>query len=207
MSDLADGGVQGWLMSEYIWYAGYGSNLSEQRFLCYVLGGKPLFGKRRHTGCTDRTPPVESRAFLTDRRLYFALPRAGSRTENWGPGGVAFMDPKAGEDAETICRLWKISKKQFAEVWEQEGPDWYDVEIPLGEVGGCPVVTISSRRRLANILPPSETYLKTIAIGLRETCELSDREIAGYLAEKQGIKDYPVEQNLEKILTDLPRNI
>jgi len=29
----------------YVWYAGYGSNLNKQRFMCYIKGGTPTYGK------------------------------------------------------------------------------------------------------------------------------------------------------------------
>src|SRR6266851_737509 len=33
------------------WYAAYGSNLAEDRFLCYVRGGRPAGGKVNLLGC------------------------------------------------------------------------------------------------------------------------------------------------------------
>jgi len=59
---------------EYIWYVGYGSNLSKQRFLCYILGGTSKYGKRSNHGCTNKALPLEDRSIKIPYGLYFALP-------------------------------------------------------------------------------------------------------------------------------------
>ncbi len=171
----------------YVWYAGYGSNLHQQRFLCYIIGGSPQFGMTSAKGCTDKTMPVENKPITINYPLYFAIPRTGRGTSNWGPGGVAFIDPQVNGKARTHCRMWKITTAQYAEVRNQEGA-WYDHEIPLGTESGSPIVTITNRSVIRNIISPSDAYVNTIARGLRETYHFSDDEIADYLLDKTGIK-------------------
>lgn len=85
--------------------------------------------------------------------------------------------------------MWKITREQYEEVKTQEGPGWYGYEIPLGDEDGIPVYTITNKNNLNNILQPSEAYLKTIALGLKETYKFSNEEVANYLIEKIGIKE------------------
>ncbi len=175
-------------MPEHVWYAGYGSNLNRQRFLCYILGGTPALGSKNHKGSRDAALPAEDRILTVKHGLYFALPDGHARTENWGPGGVAFIDPETDRDADTICRIWRLSRGQYEDVREQEGRTWYDKEITLGEADGVPILTVSHGRRLEPTMPPSPAYLKTIAMGLKETAGLSDEEIADYLLDKPGVR-------------------
>jgi len=171
-----------------VWYAGYGSNLSRQRFLCYLAGGKPTFGMREHKGSRDATAPAENRLLVITHSLYFALPEGSTRTENWGVGGVAFIDPEGDRDTKTICRMWRITREQYEDVRVQEGLSWYDKEIVLGKAEGLPILTVTHSRRLGHLVAPSAAYLRTIAVGLRETAGLSDEEIADYFRHKPGIK-------------------
>jgi hypothetical protein len=191
-------------MSEHIWYAGYGSNLSRQRFLCYLLGGKPVFGKRNHKGSKDPTPPAEDRILTVTHRLYFALPEGSTHTGNWGSGGVAFIGPEIDRNAKTICRMWRITREQYEDVRAQEGLALYDKEITLGEADGVPILTVSHGCCLEHVLPPSPAYLKTIAVGLMETAGLSSEEIAAYLLDKTGIKDRMRKHDVVGMLANLP---
>ena len=190
-------------MFEHVWYAGYGSNLSRQRFLCYILGGKPALGLRKHRGSRDTTPPAADRILTVKHRLYFALPEGSTRTQNWGPGGVAFIDPEIDEGAETICRIWKITGEQYEDVRRQEGLTWYDKEVTLGEAHGIPILTVSHGCHLEHTLPPSPAYLKTIAMGLKETAGLSGEEIAIYLLDKTGVKGRMRKDEIVAMLADL----
>jgi hypothetical protein len=190
-------------MFEYVWYAGYGSNLSRQRFLCYILGGKPALGSKNHEGSKDPTPPGANRILTVKHRLYFALPRGSTGTKNWGPGGVAFIETESDESAETICRMWRITREQYEDVRKQEGLTWYDKEITLGEADGIPILTVSHGHRLEHTVAPSPAYLRTIATGLRETAGLSTEEIAIYLLDKAGIEGKMRKHKIAGMLADL----
>jgi hypothetical protein len=190
-------------MPEQVWYAAYGSNLSRQRFLCYLIGGKPVLGKKEQRGSGDPALPTEDRQITVAHRLYFALPDRSTRTGNWGRGGVAFIDPESDPHAKTVCRMWRITREQYQDVRQQEGLAWYDREILLGEAGGLPILTVSHGCRLGNVLPPSGAYLKTIAIGLRETAGFTDEEIAAYFLDKTGIRGMLRRTAVEEMLGDL----
>lgn len=191
------------MIKSYVWYVGYGSNLSEQRFLCYIKGGIPHYGNRKNEGCSDKNPPIENKRIEIHYELYFALPDKLEITQNWGPGGVAFVNPDEGEKSKTFCRMWKITKEQYEEVRTQEGRAWYDKEIKIGEEGGVPIYTMTSKKIQTNLLSPSDAYIKTIALGLRETYKLDNEGIAHYLIDKKGIKANLREGELLRILASL----
>jgi len=172
--------------STYIWYAGYGSNLSKQRFLCYIKGGIPTYGKKDKEPCENPTPPVDERVLSLPYRLYFALPDGRKETDNWGEGGVAFIYPKKDDAQYTLARAWKITKKQYEDVRKKEGPSWYNLPIYLGEIDGISIMTITHAMIYSNVLKPSESYYKTIAEGLNETYGMKQKEIDEYLSERGG---------------------
>ena len=192
------------LMKNYIWYVGYGSNVHEERFFCYIKGGTPRFGKMCNKGCNnDKTLPIENKAITIDYPLYFALPDKKKGTPNWGDGGVAFIEHQKVKKVKTFCRMWKITKEQYKEVRSQEGHHWYGKEIPLGKDSGIPIYTITNDAVLTNIICPSDAYIKTIALGLKETYDFSNKEIVDYILVKTGIKNNLQESVMLKIMTSL----
>lgn len=70
-----------------MWYVAYGSNLSSERFACYVVGGRPAGARRTYEGCRDPSPPRRTSAIWLPGRLVF-----GGTSRAWG-GGMAFYDP------------------------------------------------------------------------------------------------------------------
>ena len=180
------------MSKKYVWYVGYGSNLSKQRFLCYIVGGIPKYGKKYKGGCSDTNCPIDDKPIKIPYSLYFALPNGYTKTDNWGEGGVAFINPikEENKDYWSLCRMWKITCEQYEEVRDQEGKSWYNHEIYLGEEGGISIRTITNKIALTNILQPSDTYIKTVALGLKETFGFGDDAIAAYLTEKEGLKRF-----------------
>ena len=68
----------------HVWYVSYGSNLSADRFACYIVGGVPPGGSRANPGARDRRLP--------ERTIPVDLPGTGyfaGESPQWG-GGVAF---------------------------------------------------------------------------------------------------------------------
>jgi len=166
-----------------VWYVGYGSCLCEERFLCYICGGKFKWGGREAKGCKDKTLPVANKPFRLPHSLYFAKTSGG-----WGYGGVAFIPPEIepNESKWIFGRMWKIKHAQFLEVWKQEGKCglWYGKKIPLGkDEEGIPIYTITNTAIL-ELNKPSKGYLRTMALGLKETYNLTDEEIAEYFVYK-----------------------
>lgn len=180
-------------MSSFVWYAGYGSNLSRRRFAHYLQGGTPAGGRRRYTGAADRRPPRDTRPFHLPYRLRF-----GGASRTWG-GGMAFVDTSA--TGRTLARLYRISAEQFADVHAQEnggdarstdltalapgqhvraGGGNYPVIVCCGHVDGERVYTFTAARVPAPAAP-RPAYLRTIAAGLAEAHRLQPPEIVAYL--------------------------
>ena len=184
----------------YVWYVGYGSNLSRQRFLCYIVGGKPAYGFESAipaSGCADKSLPLEDRPIVIPHSLYFALPDGKQSTSNWGIGGVAFLSADKTDDI-CLARMWKVSQEQYEDIRRQEGRSWYDKEIKIGEADGFPIVTITNSRSL-NVRSPSEGYLKTIIEGLKEKFHMESCAVANYLLVKKGIAEACTEQAIRNL--------
>lgn len=86
-------------MSEMVWYVCYGSNLLEERFLCYIKGGVIPGNTRSERGAKDTTLPVRSEKCIIDHELFFSTP-----VKKWFDSGVAYINPrKADEGMEQEC--------------------------------------------------------------------------------------------------------
>lgn len=200
-------------MTELVWYAAYGSNLSRARFDYYLRGGKPRGASHAYPGCRDSSAPLDDRA--GEIALEFGF---GGTSRTWG-GGVALVDPDSVRVAR--ARLYLITVDQFADVVAQE--NWlepgsvsllemhdeldigdgrmYGLVLAVGELDGHPVVTFTQRRRTP-ASKPSIAYLRHIAVGLNESHGLSGAEIAAYLSAARGIHQAFTEDELQD-LTEL----
>ena len=188
----------------HLWYSCYGSNLSYQRFSCYIQGGTPAGTGRHHPGCSNGSPPLRDRPHIVHHQLYFA-----EHSPTWENGGVAFLHPVPQPTAHTYGRIYLITTEQFLQVLRQENsldPDdptctvdlettirqgssrlprgWYSLVLFLGYEEGIPVFTFTSPEILpAN--PPGPRYLATIRSGLREMYpSLGDNAIDDYLGSR-----------------------
>ena len=56
-----------------VWYIGYGSNLSKERFLCYITGGQPIGNAKSYEGCRDKTLPISDKSIIINNDLYFFI--------------------------------------------------------------------------------------------------------------------------------------
>lgn len=183
-----------------VWYAAFGSNLLEARFLAYLRGGAvPRSGKPQH-GARDGSDPLDNRPYRIGRALGF-----GYTADRWEGQGVAFVDPAPVDPPPTLGRAWLITVEQLSDVWAQEnsrtvGPDldldrlvsegsadlgdgWYRRLDYLGQLDGSPVATIT-----CDVAPPlnpaGPAYLSVLRDGLMEVWDLSAKEAADYLAER-----------------------
>jgi hypothetical protein len=181
---------------KYVWYVGYGSNLCQERFLCYIKGGQYKFGGSDARGCDDKTLPRENKTIELPYRLYFAR-----QSSSWDKGGVAFIDVEMEKDQTewTLARMWKITEEQFQQVRQQEGLSWYNHVINLGTEGDIPVLTITNSAAQA-LNPPSGGYLSTIVIGLTESYKMDADEVYAYLYRKEGIQGYFSKKELRDIV-------
>lgn len=155
--------------SIYVWYASYGSNMWNPRFLCYIEGGQVEGMAKRCCGSEDKTPPQRIQWKVVPHRMFFGR----SYTNTWGSGGVSFLDPNCSDTSEAHVCLYKITLAQFNDLLLQENnlncgtehplvdlssidairngnsilelikDSWYGTLIYLGMEGGLPIVTFT----------------------------------------------------------------
>ena len=174
VKQMVDSGCWNLHDDDKVWYASYGSNLSEERFLCYVKGGVAPNG-RPYTGCSDKT--LWDADFTADvpGRMYFAR-----ESKSWDGGGVAFFLPEG--EGETHMRFYRITYGQLKDIQEQEGntPGWYGNMALLGVYRGLPAFTLTSKRPQRQNAP-ADSYISLIRKALINECGISETEAAGYL--------------------------
>lgn len=145
---------------ELVWYVCYGSNLCRERFMCYLDGTSYKGITKSHEPCRDQTPPRKSVPFRLPYKLYYAR-----HSESWG-GGVAFIKEEAG--ASTPGRAYLVTKQQFEDIQQREGP-WYARSIDLGILAGHPAITFTSTNADLPEHRPGSAYREVIRRGLAET--------------------------------------
>jgi hypothetical protein len=189
-------------MTNYVWYLSYGSNLSKERFLCYIQGGTPTGSKKAEKGCRDHSLPLKDEAYEIPYPLYFS-----KNSSRWN-GGVAFIGKVPEKNARTLARMYLITKEQFMDVVSQENAGkqlnidfeevkqekskeivdaWYGNILYIGEKDGYPIYTFTSNEDIENavLTKPSISYLNTIMIGLKEAFGLTHQEAMEYLKKTQ----------------------
>ena len=202
--------------NEYVWYAGYGSNLYRERFHCYIVGGTAPGADDINSGCTDKTLPIQESADIIHHDLYFA-----KRSSKWQGGGLGLVRIKASQGIQTYCNMYLITKEQFVEVVRQENKNDNSINIdfnaalkngsfnfkPGGTYGNLlhvgyksnyPIFTFTSSVNEFPSRRPSERYLKMFMSGLLESHKLAKQQIIDYLISKDGImNNYSLEQLAE----------
>lgn len=150
---------------DYVWYACYGSNLCEERFMRYI------------NSCSDTTAPREDRAFSFEHNIYFAKEAKG-----WQNGGKAFLDDSSSGHA--YGRAYKITRRQFEEIMVKEGPD-YTKKLYLGQIEGWPVYSFTDTQKNSPVRMPSKDYFATILKGLLECYRYGydEAELMEYLVD------------------------
>lgn len=147
-------------IDKYVWYASYGSNMLEERFLKYITGGS--YEGRDYYGCRNKSLPLASRPVFIPHPVYFA-----NKSGTWGGCGAAFLD--TSKKGGSYGRMYLITSEQYEDLRDQEGrsPNWYNKEIILGQYGGINIKTFTNSRRLEDN-EPSEKYLDTIKKGIQQ---------------------------------------
>ncbi|MGA8979775.1 MAG: histone deacetylase [Pedococcus sp.] len=184
-----------------VWYAGYGSNLARDRFLCYLCGGRPPGANRTYPGARDTTLPADDRALTLPGEVFFAW-----ESPTWG-GGIAFYDASA--PGATLARAYLLTDQQFADVAAQEmrhepgedldlttvlehsrhdlGPGRYESLHLVGELEGRPVLTFTTPDPAGlQHNSPTRRYLEVMARGLSDTHGLGVDDVTRYLVERPG---------------------
>lgn len=192
-----------------VWYAVYGSNLLRARFDCYIQGGKPDGAAKEYPGCRDKTAPREARRFVLAHSLYFA-----EHSDSWG-GAIAFIR-RTVSDARTYGRVYLITYGQFNDVvrqengrdvpgrvvvpsfealaqadhWDLDGFRLYGGIIKIGARHGHPILSLTAGHENHEVGAPSEAYVRTIVVGLKETYPcMRKSKILDFLGRTQGIRE------------------
>ncbi len=189
---------------DQVWYAGYGSNLSWERFRCYLRGGRPDGAARILPGARDTSDPTGDEPVLLDGSVSFAW-----ESPTWG-GGIAFFDPEGA--GTSFGRAYRLTVEQFADVASQEmhrdpsgdpldllalaaagslelGPGRYETLHVVGDIDEVPVVTFSSHPSGELTLnAPRPAYLTMMARGLAEAHGLAADAITDYLLARPGCR-------------------
>ncbi|WP_261179466.1 hypothetical protein [Anaerobacillus sp. CMMVII] len=190
---------------QYVWYASYGSNLNRDRFLCYILGGRPEGSEIVEEGCRDKSLPLKEGTLIMNYPLYFA-----KDSDRWQNQGVGFIGLKKDLRIMTYSRKYLITAEQFLDVVKQENngaefeidlievvkkgsntfkDSWYGTILHIGEEDGWPIFTFTGDWDLdVPLNSPSKHYLKMIIEGLKKSVKLNDTEIINYLSSKPGIE-------------------
>ncbi len=184
-----------------VWYVSYGSNMSAERLACYLEGGRPPGGTRTNPGARDRRLPERSVAVDLPGTVYFA-----GDSPQWG-GGVAFYDHET--PGWTAARGYLVTAGQLADIAAQEmyrvprhddpleqvvqeplddgrhqvGPGRYETLVEVGRHDDLPLLTFTAPHGLDHVehTTPSEAYLDTVRLGLRESRGWDDERLASYL--------------------------
>ncbi|KAK2632055.1 hypothetical protein EUGRSUZ_L02060 [Eucalyptus grandis] len=160
-----------------IWYATFGSNMWNPRFLCYIEGGQVDGMQKPCSGSMDKSPPKEILWKTFPHRLFFG--RESTRT--WGLGGVAFLHPESkNEDIVHMC-LYKITLEQFNDVLLQENVSSYDMSSPLFDLTS---LDCSKEKKSINLeAVKNGWYHNVVYLGMEQdipilamTCNMSDIE-------------------------------
>lgn len=204
---------------KYIWYASYGSNLDLNRFMCYILGGKPQNSSKYEEGCKDKTPPLKIEPLKIHHALYFAR-----HSKKWNNGGSCILSIKFDETKTTLGRKFLITEQQFLDIVSQNnGVENIEINFAevikngsksinnslsgnilyLGNQDNYPIFTFTSHFDETEFVKPDILYLQTIGSGIKETFNLSNQQVVDYFMELDGIKQYYSRADLINQLNEL----
>ncbi|WP_227937574.1 hypothetical protein [Alkalihalobacillus deserti] len=202
---------------QYVWYASYGSNLSKDRFLCYIRGGKPEGSEKTEVGCKDKTLPKKEKTYIMNYPLYFA-----KKSTRWQSQGVAFIGLQEDKKHLIYSRKYLITIEQFMDVVKQENNgeelhidfdyvkknryktlknSWYGTILYVGEDEGIPIYTFTADWDLdVPFNKPSKEYLSMIIEGLKRYVGLHNPEIINYIVSKPGVKGSYSDSDIGKLI-------
>lgn len=204
---------------KYVWYLGFGSNISVERFNCYILGGTPIGSEKCLLGCRDKALPKETKPTVINHELYFS-----QSAITWNKGGVAFIKKESNNSIKTFSMMYLITKQQLEDVAKQESGSHSFLTIDFDElrkngynifraktkygkllyldndVNGIPIFTITSEEDFNEVSKPDVSYLNIIADGLRKNHEMTDKEIVEYFIDKGGISNEYSKEELHKAI-------
>ncbi|HEX5918545.1 MAG TPA: histone deacetylase [Nocardioides sp.] len=194
-----------------VWYVSYGSNMSAGRLAAYLEGGRPPGGRRSNPGARNSTLPRRSVPVDLPGALYFA-----GESPQWGGGVAFYDHDaqEPGQGGPTAARAYLVTAEQFADVAAQEmyrvpqegdpleevvlggidggrhhvGPGRYETLVEVGRLDGAPMLLFTSPHGIDHVehTQPAPTYLAMLELGLKESREWDDDEVAAYF-ERVGV--------------------
>lgn len=166
--------------NEYVWYVSYGSNMLEERFMSYILGGYCERNGREYEPCEDTSMPIDSKKVWIPYNMYYSNFNQGS----WENSAVSFLDINA--IGESYGRAYLIKKTQLEHIHRSEGMgrNWYPDLVELEDIEGIKAVTFTNAitKEWEPVERVSSAYLLTLYDGLLEM-EVSGGEAMNYLRE------------------------
>jgi len=204
--------------NKYLWYASYGSNLNLDRFMCYIVGGKPKNSTKAEKGCSDKTPPIKDRPHKINNALYFAR-----HSKKWNNGGSCILSIDNKQNKITLGRKFLITKQQFLDIVSQNNGventkiDFDEVIklgsksinkslsgniLYLGDEDNYPIFTFTSHFDETEFVKPDILYLATIGSGIKETFNYTNKQVTDYFIELDGIKQNYSRDDLLKLLNE-----
>lgn len=161
-----------WNMSDddYVWYAAYGSNIDEDRFICYLEGGICAANGRLYHGCDDKSRWIDEQIALLPGDVY-----AANCSSSWKGKGVAFYDENGRNTyikGFVFMKLYKIRRNQLLQIQKQEGmgPGWYERLVPvLIFIDDIPIYTFTSKNR-GEFNEPDFSYVHLIEEAISREC-------------------------------------
>jgi gamma-glutamylcyclotransferase (GGCT)/AIG2-like uncharacterized protein YtfP len=175
---------QPWGRKDLVWYVAYGSNMLEERFLCYINGGKFRGNGRNHIPCKDVTPPRAKMRYPIPNNMYFA-----NSSGSWDESGVSFLDVSSDKEGFAYGVAYLISRTQFEHICNEENAGkfptgeskWYNKKFLIENRDGMEFWTVTNAGRIPTT-PVKERYLLVLKEGLKENYpEFSNKKIDEYL--------------------------
>ena len=194
-----------------VWYVSYGSNMSAGRLAVYLEGGIPPGGNRNNPGARNSALPRRSVPVDLPGALYFA-----GESRQWGGGVAFYDHDaqEPGQGGPTAARAYLVTAQQFADIAAQEmyripqegdpleevvlggidggrhhaGPGRYETLVEVGLLDDAPMLLFTSPHGIDHIehTQPSAAYLTMLALGLKESRQWGDDEVAAYF-ERLGV--------------------
>ena len=206
------------IKKDLVWYVGYGSNINKGRFLSYIVGGRPEGSTKKYKGCRDTSIPIKDEPIILNHDFYFA-----KSSKVWNNGGVCFINIEENKNTRTYARMYLITRQQLEDIAKQETSDdnylkinfedaiingstvfkqksWYGKLIFLGINRTYPIFTLTHENNIKDSTKPTNEYLRTIILGIKQIHTLTNSEIVKYFIQKRGIKDFYTIEELDKIV-------
>lgn len=168
-----------------VWYAAYGSNMLEERLMCYLNGTCFRNSMKKSLPCTDPTPPRAKMNYEFPHDMYY-----GMRSSGWEGKGVSFLDATKPGKAYGVAYL--MTKEQFEHIYAMEnggiipdeGSGWYGRKVMLGTFDDIPVMTVTNHK-VVDMNDAGSLYLKVLKEGLMENYpEVFEKSIDEYLLSR-----------------------